>query len=370
MYAGLAGQQPLPIIALAIGSNNDQTTATQIAQGQAGALANAIAINSTRMGRLTGAGKPANFFQVNPLLGGSALAEVNAGDSHYNGLQVEVRRRMTKGLLLQGSYVWSHAISNEFSNGIGGSFSTLRNYAQDKGPSPYDIRQAVKLNWIYEMPFGHGRHFLSNYHGVVGKALEGWQLASVTRVQSGSPIRILSGRNTFNFNNQLTNNGDSGVILHGITAGQLQDMMSIRKTTNAQGLGIVSYLPQSLIDNSLASFDLLPGKTLDPNQPYIGPPVAGQFGDRVFLYGPRQQKWDFSVVKKTQIGERANIEFRAQALNVFNLTNFLLFNPGNGITTSLTVNSALGQTTGAYRDLQNTNDTGGRILEFALRFNF
>ena len=147
-------------------------------------------------------------------------------------------------------------------------------------------------------------------------------------------------------------------------------MMSIRKTTNAQGLGIVSYLPQSLIDNSLAAFDLLPGKTLDPNQPYIGPPVAGQFGDRVYLYGPRQQKWDFSLVKKTRIGEHANVEFRAQALNVFNLTNFLLFNPGNGITTSLTVNSAFGQTTGAYRDLQNTNDTGGRILEFALRFNF
>jgi hypothetical protein len=59
-----------------------------------------------------------------------------------------------------------------------------------------------------------------------------------------------------------------------------------------------------------------------------------------------------------------------QALNAFNLTNFLLFVPGNGITTCLTVNSSFGQTTGAYRDLQDTNDTGGRIVEFALRFNF
>jgi hypothetical protein len=60
------------------------------------------------------------------------------------------------------------------------------------------------------------------------------------------------------------------------------------------------------------------------------------------------------ALSKPQIGEHANIELRAQALNVFNLTNFPLFNPGNGITTSLTVNSAFGQTTGAYRDLQNT----------------
>jgi len=57
-------------------------------------------------------------------------------------LQLELRRRMSKGLLFQGSYVWSHATSNEFSNGIAGTFATLRNYALDKGPSPYDIRQA------------------------------------------------------------------------------------------------------------------------------------------------------------------------------------------------------------------------------------
>jgi hypothetical protein len=48
---------------------------------------------------------------------------------------------------------------------------------------------------------------------------------------------------------------------------------------------------------------------------------------------------DFSLLKKTHIGERASIEFRAQ-------------------------------TTGAYRDLSNTNDPGGRVLEYALRFNF
>jgi hypothetical protein len=83
-----------------------------------------------------------------------------------------------------------------------------------------------------------------------------------------------------------------------------------------------------------------------------------------------QQKWDFSVVKKTYIGERANVEFRAQALNIFNLTNFLLFTPGNGITTTLPINTSFGQTTGAYRDLANTNDTGGRIIEFVLKFNF
>ena len=108
------------------------------------------------------------------------------------------------------------------------------------------------------------------------------------------------------------------------------------------------------------------------NAPHVGPSdQAGQLGQRVFLYGPWQQKWDFSLLKKTYIGERANVEFRMQALNAFNRTNFLLFAPGNGITTTLAASaSGFGQTTGAYRDLSNTNDPGGRIVEFSLRFNF
>ena len=72
------------------------------------------------------------------------------------------------------------------------------------------------------------------------------------------------------------------------------------------------------------------------------------------------------------IGERANVEFRMQALNVFNLTNFLFFVPGNNIPGDQAIGSGFGQipTNGAYRDLSNTNDPGGRILEFALRLNF
>ena len=282
------GRRPLPIIPTAIGSANDSTTATQIAQGQAGALANAIATNTTRMSRLTAAGYPVNLFQVNPTIGsGAANLLVNGGNSNYHGLQVEVRRRLSKGLLFQGSYTWSHSISNEFSNGIAGSYTTLRDVGIDKSPSPYDIRHAVKLNWIYELPFGAKRQFLGHLgNPVARKALEGWEVASVTRIQSGAPVRFTSGRMTFNQN-------DSGVVLHSITAGQLQDMMQIRKVTqlsNGVPQGAVYFLPQSLIDNTLAAFEV-GGKTLanlDPNQPYIGPAnTPGELGQRLFLYGPR-----------------------------------------------------------------------------------
>ncbi len=371
-YAGLAGQQALPIISTALGTNTDATSATLIAQGQAGALANNIATNATRMTNLTKAGRPANFFQVNPLAGGGAFDTVNAGKSFYDGLQLELRRRMAHGLLFQGSYVWSHSESNETAAGVGGTFTTLRNEGLDMGPSPYDIRQAIKMNWIYQLPFGQGRHFLGSVQNhFFSQVVSGWEIASVTRVQSGAPIRLTSGRLTFDQN-------DSGVVLHNITAKQLQGDMSINKITNSAGQGVVLYLPQSLIDNSLLAFGNSPAfnktATFDPNAPYVGPPTTpGQLGDRVFLYGPWQRRYDFSVVKNTKIGERMNVQLRMQMLDAFNLTNFLLFVPGSGITTTTGANSTqFGQlaANSAYRDLSNTNDTGNRIIEFSLRFTF
>ena len=175
------------------------------------------------------------------------------------------------------------------------------------------------------------------------------------------------------------NQNDAGVILNNMTVKDLQNMMEIRKvtlpaTSTTAAIGAVYYLPQALVDNTNAAFEVN-GKTLanlDRSAPYIGPPnQGGELGSRIFLYGPWQQKWDFSLLKKTYIRERANVEFRVQTLNAFNRTNFLLFAPGNGITTTLAASGAtFGQTTGAYRDLSNTNDPGGRIVEFSLRFNF
>ncbi len=368
---GLPGQRAIPIIQTGLGTVTDQTTATRLVQGQVGALGNTLATTATNLNRLTAAGYPVNMFQVNPTINSAANLVVNGGDTNYHSLQIEAKRRMSLGLLFQASYVWSHGISNELSQGRGGGFTTFRNVGLDKGPSPFDIRHGIKLNWIYELPFGSKRRFLGNLgNPVARKVIEGWELASVTRIQSGSPIKLLSGRATFN-------GADSGVVLHNLTTSQLQSMMSIRKTTNAQGIGQVYYLPQPLIDNTLAAFET-GGKTLanlDPNAPYIGPAnTAGQLGSSIFLYGPWQQKWDISVVKKTHINERFNLEFRAQALNFINRTNFLLFGttagPGNGITTTTTIGSAFGQTQGAYRDTSNTNDPGGRIIEFVMRLNF
>jgi hypothetical protein len=374
--AGVAGTRPIPIIATALGTSNDSGHATTISRGLAGSLANTIAFNNTFMGRLMDQGlipfttlsngaRVSNFFVVNPLAANSgSFLVTNDGATTYNALQVELRRRLSKGLLIDGSYSFAKSLTNMFasSSSVFSQPRSLRIPGYDKGLSPWDVRNQFKINGIYELPIGPGRSFLGNTRGFIGKALEGWQIGGVARIQSGTSTLITSGRATFNQN-------DSGFILRNITRRQLQDMIEIRKEPN----GIVFWLPQSIIDNTLAAFEL-GGKTLadlKPNEPHLGPANdPGQLGERLFLQGPWQQRIDLNVLKRTRITERFNVEFRAQFLNAFNIANFFLSSLADA--SSSGIGAQFGQTRTAFRDItvSGTNDPGGRLIEFQLRLNF
>jgi hypothetical protein len=371
---GMPGQGPTPILQTAIGNTTDSSLAAQLLLGQAGGAANAIATNSGRMANLTAAnstacnGKPCpvNLFVVNPTVAsGGSFVETNDGSSYYDALQIELRRRMSHGVSLQASYAFSKSLANGPTNSSTSvaQATTLRDLGIDKTPSGFDMRHAIKANWIYEMPFGRGKRLFGNAHGIAAKMLEGWETAGVVRIQSGTPF-FINGLATFN---QVTNN--TGIVLHNLTASQLQDMVNIRKTTGTDGKGIVYFLPQSLINNTLAAFNtggFTPAQ-LDPSAPYLGPAAAGQLGWRGYIYQNWNRFFDASIVKRTTIREKMNVEFRATALNVFNLTNF---GTGASGTNYNNIGSAFGQVSGAYRDISGTVEPGGRILEFMLRFNF
>src|SRR5206468_2916021 len=211
----------------------------------------------------------------------------NDGSSFYDALQIELRRRLSAGVSLQGSYVFSKSLANGPTNSSSSTAqpSTLRNLSIDKVPSGFDIRQAVKANWIYEMPFGHGKHFLGSVRNpFFRKTVEGWATAAVVRIQSALPF-FINGFGTFNSSGVSTTtllSPTSGISLHNITSRELQDSVAIRKTTGADGKGIVYFLPQDLINNSLAAFQQ-GGKTLadlDLTKPYVGPAPAGTLGWR------------------------------------------------------------------------------------------
>ena len=110
---GLPGQAGLPIMTAAGISTNDTTFATNLQRGQAGTFANSIATTASRMTNLRNAGYAANLFTVNPTtVNSGSFLVTNGGSSTYNALQVEMRRRMASGLLVQGSYAWSKSITN------------------------------------------------------------------------------------------------------------------------------------------------------------------------------------------------------------------------------------------------------------------
>jgi hypothetical protein len=393
----LPGQKPIPIIATALNNvTTDTTFATTISRGEAGRLAANIAQDITRMNRLTDPKsataaivKPitlpdpnnpgqsitlSNFFVANPRSPTNSFLMDNIGEANYHALQVELRRRLSKGLLVQGSYVWAKAIANTFNQSAsvdGITPTTFRDLSFNRSIAPRDIRHGFKFDWIYELPFGPGKRFFSGGPSVIRKALEGWQFSGVARLQSGTPTRLLSDRQTFN-------NRESGVVLHNMTRKQLQDMVEIRKTSvcNPDGAcqGVVYWLPQDVIDNTMAAFEV-GGKTLanlDPTKPYIGPPTtAGELGANVFLYGPWTSRYDLSLMKRVYIRERMNFELRANFLNAFNQSSITIRAASDNNDTE-TIGASFGQTRNAFRDfsVSGTNDPGGRLIEFQLRFNF
>jgi hypothetical protein len=377
---GLAGQQPIPFLQAALGSAccTSSSIANNLAYGQVGSLANTLAKTLTYNQNWVAQGYAANFFVVNPTVAsGGAYDVLPLGSSYYDSGQIELRRRLAAGMQFQLNYSYSKSLSNgaTASSSVSSQPQTLRDLAMNKEPDGFDIRNAIKANYIYELPFGPGRHFLSSpSNKVLKKAVEGWEIAGVVRVQSGTPV-FWGGFDTVNSNS-------SGVVLHNITQKQLQSMVGITKTQNpVSGIPQVYYLPvpiaptgltssnnTNFITNTQAAFaanNLTPAQ-VDPNAPYIGPAGPGQWGGLDYVYLPWQRHADVSLIKVTHIRESVTLEFRAQALDVFNLTNFL---PSTSSTTGNT-GASFGQVTTAYRDLSGTFDPGGRILEAVVRVNF
>ena len=107
------------------------------------------------------AGLPVNFFMANPALkNGGAYLETSVGNTRYNGLQIDLRRQMSKGLLVQGSYSYAFG-RKDFAQ------RSLREewfYVDSTGGPDH----AFKVNWAYELPFGQGKRLGRQRRAVEG----------------------------------------------------------------------------------------------------------------------------------------------------------------------------------------------------------
>ena len=104
--------------------------------------------------------------------------ENSVGYSRFEALRVNVRKRMQKGIALQGTYQYGHSIDNASS--IGGASQTVAqnpdDLAAEEGNSSFDVRHKLTGNWVFELPFGPNRALLSK-GGFWSKALDGFSVS-------------------------------------------------------------------------------------------------------------------------------------------------------------------------------------------------
>lgn len=390
-YTGAPGTSPLPIMLAFFGGNKIPTdiasyTATQFSSatfynqllpqnanpiGFACCSSSASLFGSSTFRNNAAAAfaggrtaAPSNIFLVNPdKIGGASLVD-NTGNSWYDSLQLELRRRMSRGLLMQANYTFSKALSDAYggasSSVVRNNFSSLRFPNLNKTPSSYDLRHSFKTSWIWELPAGRGQWLLKDANGLVDRLAGGWAIHGQARIQSGS---------TFSFGN---------VQLIGMTKNELQKSIKIRQDPK----GAVFYLPDDIIQNTIKAFNAgVSGYTLGtPSGRFIAPASSngclqsyvGQCGfSNLILYGPHLTRFDISLVKKTKITERMNIEMRGEFLNAFNNINFKVGSQSSEVSNVAGFSgSTFGQTFNAYQDLSTTNDPGGRMVQLVLRINF
>jgi hypothetical protein len=253
----------------------------------------------------------------------------NNGNSNFHSLQVSVERPLTGGWLWGTQYMWAHALSD---NGFGaGEYPHIQNYSCIKcsySSTDIDIRQTLSVNTVYELPFGPGKRFLTS-GGVAGKLLGGWQLSGIGSASTGRPIDILVDVSP-------TDRPD------GVTRNQRPDLVP----------GQSIYGSPKTINNWF-------------NINAFAVPAVGTWGSlgRNAGRGPGYYEIDAALEKSTPLTERLNLEFRAEAFNLFN--HPIYGDPASDISDPASF--------GVITSQLNTNPTGlgsSRKIQFMLRLEF
>ncbi len=292
------------------------------------------------------AGLPANFFIANPDLLGGVNVTGNGGYTNYHSMEVELRRRLSKGLQFQASYTFAHMYASVYT-----SHRKPRFEVRDAG-APGETTHALKAFWDYELPFGRGRRFFGNAGGVLDRLVGGWQIHGALRVQSGRLI---------DFGN---------VRMVGFTPKDLWKMYQLRIDDNRR----VWMLPQDVIDNTVKAYSV--SATSATGYGALGPPegryfapangpdcieVAPGFGDcgsrSLIVRGPMFKMLDLSILKQVRLKGRTTAEFRVEALNALNWVNF-------------TPVAGLGSNPNNYEVTGLTGDVTRRMIQLVARFSW
>src|SRR5262249_39549882 len=116
----------------------------------------------------------------------------NDGNLSYNSLQTTLTKRFSRGLTFTSAFTWGKALDTDSGSFYSGMpYDTdYHNRALSRGRTDMDIAARWVSNYIYELPFGLGRHFLDR-RGILNGLVGGWQLSGIFVLQSGLPFSAL-----------------------------------------------------------------------------------------------------------------------------------------------------------------------------------
>jgi hypothetical protein len=298
----------------------------------------------------------------------------NLGESNYNALQVELRRRFSQGLLLQANYTFQKTLDNISPGNPGinsedqtrvAAFLDNQNQHLDYGRADFDQTHVFNLNAVYDLPFGKGKHFWSDHGGAVDGLVGGWQLGGILRINTGTPLTIVDPRGTLNRVGRSANQ----TAVTNLTNSQISDLIGIFNQN-----GTVYYINPSVI-NADGRGAVAFGKTPFANEVFFdnGP---GQFGTlaRSTINGPLFTQLDMSLTKSIRLTEKMRFQVRADAFNVLNHTNFLTGILTPGLALNGTSNTIFNVNSPTFGEITSANTIGGsglnRIIQVAGRFEF
>jgi hypothetical protein len=278
---------------------------------------NNININASQVPGSGGAGRPES-----KLFGRTAdTNEPYNAHSYYDSLQAKLNRKFTNGFTLITAYAFGKAIDFNGSTS-GGNFNNI-NFAANRGLADWDRRHVFTQSYVYELPFGQGKRWVQS--GAAKWILGGWQMNGLWTWESGLPLDISISSASLNAPGNINRPNVSGTpqIFGAIGPGQLY-------------------------------FDTSRFSAPPPN-------TFGNVGRNV-LAGPRLFEIDFSIFRRFRIGERSNVEIRAESFNLSNTPHF--DRPDANFS-----DAAFGQVTTA-RGTQSVQVNENRALQFSMRLFF
>lgn len=223
---------------------------------------------------------------VRPYLGYNAINVIRAAfDSNYHSLQTNLRKNFGAAGVASIAYTWSKNLTNNGSDRSNAPQNTYNYHNGEYGPATLDRQQVVSANYDYTLPF------FNNRKGLVGLALQGWEVSGILAFYTGSPFTV------------TTSNVDSaGVGLLGNSAASARPDMTCDPNANAPHT-IAQWFNTSCFTPTA--------------QGQVRPGNAG----RGVVRGPGFANWDASMSKNIKVMEHYNLQLRGEALNVLNHAN-------------------------------------------------